>query len=73
MDRATELTHLRKAEEDISKAHERIERQCALIARLREQGHDVTAANSMLRTMRDTLAVMEAHRQLIEKELSRPT
>jgi hypothetical protein len=70
MDRATELTHLRKAEEDISKAHERIERQCA---RLREQGHDVTAANSMLRTMRDTLAVMEAHRQLIEKELSRPT
>ena len=73
MDRATELTHLRKAEEDIVKASERIDRQLDLIARLREGGHDLTTANAVLATMRDTLTVMKEHRELIEKELSRPT
>jgi len=38
-------------------------------ARLEVHGHDVTAANSVLQTMRQTLAVMEDHRRLILSEL----
>lgn len=65
-----ELVHLRKAEVDIANACERIERQRELIARLQEHGHDLTAANSFLQTMRDLLAAMEEHRRLIVSELS---
>ena len=71
MDRATELVHFRKAENDIKEGRGRIERQNELIARLREQGHDLTAANSMLQTLHETLAVMEQHREMILKELAR--
>jgi hypothetical protein len=71
MDRALELRHLHKAEEDISKARERIDRQRELIARLHEDGHDLTTANTLLQTMCDTLTVMKEHRELIMKELSR--
>jgi hypothetical protein len=70
MQRAKELEHLARAETDIAKAQERIERQIELIERLRRNGHDASAATSMLETMHQTLAVMEEHRLLIKKELS---
>jgi hypothetical protein len=71
MDRAIELDHLQKADVDLAKGRERVERQLELITRLTEHGHDVTAANSLLQTMRETLAVMEEHRRAILQELSR--
>jgi hypothetical protein len=71
MDRALELEHLRKANEDIANAHVRIDRQCELVARLQEHGHDPTMAESVLQTMRDSLAAMEEHHRLIVSELSR--
>jgi hypothetical protein len=70
MERATELKHLKKAEADIAKGRERIERQIELIERMRQDGHDPGTANALLETMRQTLAVMEEHRLLIMKELS---
>jgi hypothetical protein len=71
MDRATELTHLRNAEDGIVRAQDRIDRQYELIARLRNHGHDATTANALLQTMRETLAVMHEHREHIMKALSR--
>jgi hypothetical protein len=69
MDRAVEEEHLRKAEANIAQGRDRTERQTLLVARLEVHGHDVTAANSVLQTMRQTLAVMEDHRRLILSEL----
>jgi len=69
MDRAVEEEHLRKAETEIAQGRDRIERQTQLIARLAADGHDVTTAQSLLQTMRETLAAMEQHRQLIVSEL----
>jgi hypothetical protein len=71
MDHAQEQEHLRKADADIAGARERIERQRTLIARMEENGHNVTTAKALLQTMRETLAVMEEHRQTILDELSR--
>jgi hypothetical protein len=70
MNRTLELEHLRRAEEDISKGHERLARQTQLIADLERHGHDATTAKAMLATMHNTLSVMEEHRRLIMKELS---
>jgi hypothetical protein len=70
MDQRLELSHLSKAEADIAGARERIQRQEALIAHLREHGHDISTAQSLLQTMRDTLILMEEHRALILDELS---
>jgi len=70
MDEQTELAHLRKAEFDIAKARERIARQEELIERLQAQGHDITAAQSVLHTMRDTLGAMEEHREVILQHLA---
>jgi hypothetical protein len=71
MDRETELEHLRKAEAGIAKAHERIEHQEAILATLKEGGHDLTTAMTLLETMRETLTAMQQHRQLILQELDR--
>jgi hypothetical protein len=71
MDREIELEHLRKADADIVKGRERIERQQALVARLKRDGHDVSAAMALLQTMQETLAVMEEHRRTILAELRR--
>jgi hypothetical protein len=69
MNRALELVHLRKAEEDLAKGRERVTRQDQLIQDLERHGHDATTAKAVLATMHETLLVMEQHRQLIMKEL----
>jgi hypothetical protein len=70
MDRAMELEHLEKAQTDIAKGRERIERQIELVERLGRDGHDQSTATALLETMLQTLAVMEEHRLIIVKELS---
>jgi hypothetical protein len=70
MDRQAEEEHLRKANADIAKAHDCVERQRLLVARLQDHGHDTTTAIAVLQTMRETLHAMEQHRQTILKELS---
>jgi predicted outer membrane protein len=70
MDQRAELAHLHKAEEDISGARARIERQEQLVARLQKDGHSTDTARSLLQTMRDTLSVMEEHRRLILEQLA---
>lgn len=72
MDQQTERAHLRKAEADIASAREHIKRQEALLARLEDLDHNKEAevARSVLQTMRQTLRVMEEHRQIILDQLS---
>jgi len=71
MDRKSELEHLRVADANIAAARERIERQISIVARLTEGGHEVTTAQAILQTMRDTLEAMEEHRRSIKKEIAR--
>ena len=71
IDRAIEEEHLRKAEADIAAARERIERQSELMTQMSAHGHDTTTAQELLQTMRETLAVMEQHREAILQELAR--
>lgn len=70
MDWRSEVAHLQKAEADIAEARVRIRRQEELVARLREHGLDISTAQSVLETMRDTLNAMEGHRQLILDHLA---
>jgi predicted outer membrane protein len=70
MDQHAELSHLKKAEEDINGARVRIERQERLVARLENDGHNADTARSLLQTMRETLSVMEEHRRLILEQLA---
>jgi urease gamma subunit len=69
MHRSTELEHLRKADANIAAALERIKRQTSLVAQLMESGQDTATATSVLQTMRNTLAAMQQHRRIIEKEI----
>jgi hypothetical protein len=71
MNKSDEIKHLRRADVDIAEARNRIERQAELIVRLEERGRDAVAARSVLPTMRETLRLMEDHRELIMKELAR--
>ena len=69
MHRDIEFEHLRRADATIAAALERVERQTSLVAQLRDSGHETVTAASVLKTMHDTLAVMQQHRQIIEKEI----
>jgi hypothetical protein len=69
MDQQTELAHLNKAEADIAKARERIKRQEELVDRLNDS-QDSSTARSVLLTMRETLKLMEDHRELILGQLA---
>ena len=71
MNKSDEIKHLRRADVDIAEARNRIERQAKLIVRLEKRGRDAVAARSVLLTMRETLRLMEDHRELIMKELAR--
>jgi len=70
MDRKTEVEHLSRADANISAARQRIARQLRLIARLEEGGHELTTAQAILRTMRNSLELMEEHRRAIKREIA---
>jgi len=70
-DPAIEREHLSKAERDIAEGEERISRQMILIDRLRQDGHDVAGAERLLVILQETLAVWQAHRDEILRELRR--
>jgi multidrug resistance efflux pump len=69
MDPDYERRQLRKAEKDIAEAWHRIEEQRRRIAQLASDGHDTTTGESLLATMIESAHAMEAHRQIILREL----
>jgi multidrug resistance efflux pump len=69
MDTDTERHHLEKAEADIAEAHDRIEKQRAIISKLKEDGHDSKTAEKLLEAMLQSAAAMEAHRIVILESL----
>ncbi|WP_084731291.1 hypothetical protein [Microvirga vignae] len=70
-DPALEREHLAKAECDIAEGERRITSQMLLIERMRRDGHDTSEAEKLLRTLRETLAAWQAHREAILLELER--
>jgi hypothetical protein len=60
-----ELLALEIAVRDIEMAKARIARQKTIVHRLDESGGDVRTARTLAATMIETLAAMEAHRELI--------
>jgi hypothetical protein len=71
MDIELELKALAKAEEDIKRADERIERHEQLTEELRRDGHDISLAIELLAVLRDTRAAMLDHKRLIVENISR--
>jgi hypothetical protein len=67
----SELKALDKADADIEAAHKRIERQSALVIERQRDGHDVSTARNLLRLLRDTLAAMIEHREIIAGQIER--
>jgi hypothetical protein len=70
-DTDSEREQLGKADRDIVEGEERITRQMVLIETMRLDGHDVTEAENLLLTLRETLAAWQAHREEILRELAR--
>jgi hypothetical protein len=70
-DPAIEREHLSQAERHLSEGEERIAKQMLLIDRMRQDGHDVSEAERLLLTLRETLVAWQGHREEILRELER--
>ena len=68
-----ETRHLELADRNIAGGEARLERQRALIERLRRVGAATTDAENFLGLLRDTLAGWLRERKLIVAELERPS
>lgn len=68
-----ETRHLELADRNIAGGEARLERQRALIERLRRVGAATTDAENFLGLLRDTLAGWRRERKLIVAELERPS
>ena len=60
---------LRRVDQRVAEARERLERQREIIYELAARGHDTTSAAALFRTMRRTLEAFEEDRRLIEDEM----
>jgi len=65
MGRVQEQQHLAKAEADIAKANDCVERQHAIIAKLKDDGHPTDIAEKILATMLRSLNALEGYRKVI--------
>ena len=54
-----------QADRHVSELKERITRQRAVLVRAQQKGHATEAAESLLRTLEESLRVFEKHRQVI--------
>jgi len=64
-----EQQDLAKAEADIAEADGLIEKQRAIIDKLRNDGHSTEIAEQLLTTMQDSRHAFEAHRKVILETL----
>ena len=71
-DIAMERAHLARADRDIRDGEKRVLRQEELLAQLRARGQDSAQAETLLRVLRDTLQVWQAHRHQILRMLATP-
>lgn len=60
-----EKRHLRIADDDLVAGRERLQRQEALLARMRTAGHQVDEGERLADLLRDTLDQWQQHRELI--------
>ena len=58
-----------QADRHVSELKERITRQRAVLVRAQQKGHATEAAESLLRTLEESLRVFEKHRQVIYDRL----
>jgi hypothetical protein len=66
-----ETRELAVAERHIVEGEERVTNQILLIEDLRRDGHDVTDAEKLLRTLQGTLVAWQGHRESILQTLER--
>jgi hypothetical protein len=71
LDLPTEKRHLAIAVRDIAEGEERIQRQLTLLDTLRQRGQNLTEAEHLLQTLRQTLQTWEDHRDLIVQAIAR--
>ena len=71
-DIAMERAHLAQADRDIRDGERRVLRQAELVAHLRARGQNSAEAETLLRVLRDTLQVWQAHRHQILRMLAKP-
>lgn len=71
MDLATERKHLAKSERDIAEGERRIAQQTELLEQLHRKGaHDVTEAERLLETLKDTLEAWRDHHAIIVRTIA---
>ena len=63
---------LRKTEQNILDAEERIEEQRAIVAKMESAGADVQIARELLRALRRGLSTLAAHRDQLRRTLPPP-
>jgi hypothetical protein len=64
------LQEIADANRHIVEAHARIACQAEVVRKLDTDGHDMTEAESLLRTMEETVEAVQARRKHIVRELS---
>jgi len=57
--------HLELANRHIADAERRLARQAAIVSRLAEAGYETAQAENLLRLIRESLQLMEAHRHIM--------
>jgi hypothetical protein len=70
MDRELVQEHLHLAERHVAQGAELVERQRRLIEKLESDGHDTTAARTILRTLEDTQAIHVADCERLSEQLN---
>jgi hypothetical protein len=64
---------LATAERHIAESQERIAQQAKLVSGLEAEGYDATGAQNLLRLLQRNLALLNAHRERMMRELARPS
>jgi hypothetical protein len=70
MDRSTLQQHLDLAHRHAADGRKRVAHQEAIVDELREDGHDPTAAEALLETLRETQRTFVAEVERLERELA---
>jgi hypothetical protein len=66
-----ERAHLAEADRHLTNGKRRVARQQRLVAELKADGHSTAKAQQLLRTMQESLAQYEIHRQAIVDKLTK--
>lgn len=70
MDRDLHAQHLALSRRHLKEAKDRISKQISLIARLKQAGQEIDAAEDILTSFEQILVIMKGHHQILLRELA---